>query len=128
MSANMANMNPPNTLGREIRRLRTSAGTTLRGMARSVGVSAPHLSDIEHDRRRPSKELLKKIVSELQPAGATHAGLDRLDTRFESDLQEWAAATPEVRMLLRKVKESGIPVAEVLKLLERRMKKASKAK
>jgi hypothetical protein len=51
--------------------------------------------------------------------GATPAGLDRLDTRFESDLQEWAAATPEVRMLLRKVKESGRPVAEILKELER---------
>ena len=129
MSANVANMNPPaTTLGREIRRLRTSAGTTLRGMARSVGVSAPHLSDIEHDRRRPSKELLRKIVDQLEPAGATHAGLDRLDTRFESDLQEWAAATPEVRMLLRKVKESGIPLSELLQLLERRLKKVEKAK
>jgi transcriptional regulator with XRE-family HTH domain len=115
-------MSPPApTLGREIRRLRTSAGTTLRGLARAVGVSAPHLSDIEHDRRRPSKELLEKIVGELQSAGATHAGLDRLDTRFERDLQEWAAATPEVRLLLRKVKESGLPVGEVIKLLERRL-------
>ena len=120
MFANMANMDPQaTTLGREIRRLRTTAGTTLRGLARSVGVSAPHLSDIERDRRRPSKGLLKKIVGELQAVGATHAGLDRLDTRFESDLQEWAAATPEVRMLLRKVKESGRPVSEVLKSLER---------
>jgi transcriptional regulator with XRE-family HTH domain len=110
-----------NTLGREIRRLRTSSGTTLRGFARSVGVSAPHLSDIEHDRRRPSKELLRKIVGELQSVGATHAGLDRLDTRFESDLQEWAASTPEVRVLLRKVKESGLTVSDVLKLLERKL-------
>jgi len=123
----MANMNPPaTTLGREIRRLRTQAGTTLRGLARAVGVSAPHLSDIEHDRRRPSKELLGKIVAELQPAGATHAGLDRLDTRFESDLQEWAAATPEVRTLLRKVKESGLPVADVIRLLERKLQLAGR--
>lgn len=111
-------MNPPVTLGREIRRLRTSAGTTLRGLARTVGVSAPHLSDIEHDRRRPSKVLLKKIVSELQPAGATFAGLDRLDARFENDLQEWAASTPEVRILLRKVKESGLPITDVIKAIE----------
>lgn len=115
----MANMNPPMTLGREIRRLRTNAGTTLRGLARTIGISAPHLSDIEHDRRRPSKELLKKIVSELQPVGATLAGLDRLDARFENDLQEWADSTPEVRILLRKVKESGLPIADVIKVVER---------
>ena len=117
-----------NTLGREIRRLRTNSGTTLRGLARAVGVSAPHLSDIEHDRRRPSKDLLKKIVAELQPAGATLAGLDRLDTRFESDLQEWAAATPEVRMLLRTVKESGQPIVDVIKVVERMVQRNGKVK
>jgi transcriptional regulator with XRE-family HTH domain len=111
------------TLGSEIRRLRALSSTTLRGFARRVGVSAPHLSDIERDRRRPSKELLKKIVGELRPMGATYATLDRLDTRFETDLQEWAAATPEVRILLRKVKESGRPVSEVLKSLERTLGK-----
>jgi transcriptional regulator with XRE-family HTH domain len=112
------------TLGTEIRRLRTASGTTLRGFARAVGVSAPHLSDIEHDRRRPSKDLLKKIVGELQAVGATHAGLDRLDTRFENDLQEWAAATPGVRLLLRTVKESGLPIADVLKGVERFLQRA----
>ena len=129
MSANVTNMSQTSTtLGREIRRLRTAAGTTLRGFARSVGVSAPHLSDIEHDRRRPSKELLKRIVGELQGVGATHAGLDRLDTRFESDLQEWAAATPEVRVLLRKVKESGLTVSEIIRLLERKLQVGSRTK
>jgi transcriptional regulator with XRE-family HTH domain len=104
------------TLGGELRRLRT--GTTLRSLARSVDVSAPHLSDIERDRRRPSKALLTKLVGQLHSAGATYAGLDRLDARFESDLQEWAAATPEVRRLLRQIKESGRSVSEVLAELE----------
>ncbi len=108
----------PTTLGREIRRLRTLSGTSLRGFAQSIRVSAPHLSDIERDRRRPSKELLKTIARELHQVGATHASLDRLDARFESDLQEWASETPEVRILLRKIKESGRPVSEFLKLLE----------
>jgi len=116
----MAYMNGrPTSLGHEIRRLRSEAGTTLRGLARTVGVSAPHLSDIERDRRRPSKPLLKKLVGELKSVGATYADLDRLDTRLEGDLQEWTAANPEVRMLLRRVKESGRPVGEVLKKLER---------
>ena len=109
----------PVTLGREIRRLRTLSGTSLRRFAQAVGVSAPHLSDIERDRRRPSRELLRTIARELQPVGATHAALDRLDARFESDLQEWAAGTPEVRILLRTIKESGRPMTEVLKLVEK---------
>jgi transcriptional regulator with XRE-family HTH domain len=109
----------PTTLGREIRRLRTLSGTSLRRFAQTVGVSAPHLSDIERDRRRPSRELLKAIARELNDVGASHAGLDRLDARFESDLQEWASETPEVRILLRKIKESGRPVSEFLKLLEK---------
>jgi transcriptional regulator with XRE-family HTH domain len=102
------------TLGTEIRRLRTAGGTTLRKFAQSVGVSAPHLSDIEHNRRRPSKKLLERIAQELQPVGATHEALERLDARFEHDLQEWASQTPEVRLILRAVKESGRPVADVL--------------
>jgi transcriptional regulator with XRE-family HTH domain len=116
------------TLGGEIRRLRTRAGTTLRGMARTVGVSAPHLSDIERDRRRPSKVLLAKLVRQLDSVGATYEGLDRLDARFERDLEEWVAATPEVRALLRKVKESGRPVAEVLKATERLLQRAARPK
>lgn len=116
----MRNMTTPTTtLGSEIRRLRLLSGISLRRFAESVGVSAPHLSDIERDRRRPSRELLKKIARALSSVGATHAGLDRLDARFESDLQEWAAETPEVRILLRTIKESGRPVAEVLKLVEK---------
>ena len=109
----------PATLGSEIRRLRLLDGTTLRRFAQNIGVSAPHLSDIERDRRRPSKELLKKIVGELRSVGATHTGLDRLDARFESDLQEWVAATPEVRVLLRKVKESGQPIPKVLRAFQK---------
>jgi transcriptional regulator with XRE-family HTH domain len=128
MYANVAYMSPKlATLGREIRRLRELSGVTLRRFAQRVGVSAPHLSDVERDRRRPSKGLLKKIVGELRSVGATHAGLDRLDTRFERDLQEWSAATPEVRLLLRKVKESGIPISEVLKELERTLRKLGKS-
>lgn len=125
----MAYMNErPTSLGHEIRRLRSEAGTTLRGLARTVGVSAPHLSDIERDRRRPSKPLLKKLVGELKSVGATYADLDRLDTRLEGDLQEWTAANPEVRMLLRRVKESGRPVGEVLKRLERFLDPGSRRK
>ena len=120
MFANMAYMEPRRvTLGSEIRHLRTMVGTSLRKFALAVGVSAPHLSDIELDRRRPSKDLLKRIARELRPVGGTHRHLERLDARFESDLQEWVMQNPEVRLMLRRVKESGRPVGDVLKKVER---------
>jgi transcriptional regulator with XRE-family HTH domain len=120
MYANIAYMRSERpTLGSEIRRLRMLDGTTLRRFALGVGISAPHLSDIELDRRRPSKDLLKRIARKLRSAGATQESLERLDARFESDLQEWVSENPESRLLLRRVKESGRPVGEVLKKLER---------
>jgi len=124
----MAFMAPPRpTLGGEIRRLRIQTGTSLRAFALAVGVSAPHLSDVELDRRRPSKELLKRIARELKSVGGTHKDLERLDARFESDLQEWVMQNPEVRLMLRRVKESGRPVGDVLKKVER-MLQADKRK
>jgi len=120
MYANMAYMELRRvTLGSEIRHLRTTVGTSLRKFALGVGVSAPHLSDIELDRRRPSKDLLKRIARELRPVGGTHRHLERLDARFEADLQEWVMQNPEVRLMLRRVKESGRPAAEVLRKVER---------
>lgn len=119
MYANVAYMEPRRaTLGSEIRRLRMQGGTSLRAFALTVGVSAPHLSDVELDRRRPSKDLLKRIARELGSIGGTLKDLERLDARFESDLQEWVMQNPEVRLMLRRVKESGRPVGEVLKKVE----------
>lgn len=106
-------------LGEEIRRLRLKAGLTLRGLARQVSVSAAHLSDIEHDRRRPSDALLRKIVRELKGAGATFEALDHLVTGIDSETREWVASTPGVRKLLRRVRESGAPLAEILPVLEK---------
>jgi transcriptional regulator with XRE-family HTH domain len=120
MYANVAYMETRRvTLGSDIRRLRMLSGTSLRKFALGVGVSAPHLSDIELDRRRPSKDLLKRIARELRPVGGTHRDLERLDARFESDLHEWVLLNPEVRLMLRRVKESGQPVGDVLKKVER---------
>ena len=125
LCANIAVMRPkPATLGSEIRRLRTEAGTTLRGFAQRVGVSAPHLSDIEHDRRRPSGDVLRKIALELRSVDATYEDLDKLDTRFDSGTQEWASENPEAKMMLRMARESGQPMADVLKELERILKQS----
>jgi transcriptional regulator with XRE-family HTH domain len=109
----------PSDLGREIRRLRKEAGITLRGLAVTLEVSAAHLSDIEHNRRRPSDDLLRKIARALRKAGATYASLEHLATGLDADTREWAVSTPGVRKLLRMLKQSGLRPLEILPALEK---------
>jgi transcriptional regulator with XRE-family HTH domain len=68
------------TLGSEIKRLRTEAKITLRKFADTIGISPAHQSDIEHDRRRPSQDVLKRIAKALRSVGATYETLDLLST------------------------------------------------
>jgi transcriptional regulator with XRE-family HTH domain len=111
------------TLGEEIRRRRLEAGITLRKFALKVGISAAHLSDVEHDRRRPSEEVLKRIAAELKRGGVTYEALDMLMPRLEPEMQEWVAETPEVRQMLRAVRESGRDPREVLRDIQRMLKR-----
>ena len=109
---------PAETLGQEILRLRTLAGITLRAFAEKIGVSAAYVSDIEHDRRRPSEEVLRRIAKELRHVGATFEGLDQLNTRLDRDIQKWVATTPAVRQMLRQVKQSGRDPKDILRQLQ----------
>jgi transcriptional regulator with XRE-family HTH domain len=106
-------------LGQEIRRLRLEAGITLRRLAAKLEVSAAHLSDIEHNRRRPSEKLLRLISRELSAVGATFDALEVLLTGIDPDTRDWVASTPGVRKLLRAVKESGQHPHDVLRALEK---------
>jgi transcriptional regulator with XRE-family HTH domain len=106
-------------LGQEIRRLRLEAGITLRALATRLEISAAHLSDVEHNRRRPSEKLLRKIAHELRTVGATFESLERLVTGIDPKTREWAASTPGARALLRAVLESGQDPREILQSLER---------
>ncbi|OGS41115.1 MAG: hypothetical protein A2506_11880 [Elusimicrobia bacterium RIFOXYD12_FULL_66_9] len=109
----------PSDLGMEIRRLRKEAGLTLRGLAETLEVSAAHLSDIEHNRRRPSDDLLRRIARALRKAGATLEALEHLATGLDPETREWAASTPGVRKLLRALKQSGRHPLEILPAIEK---------
>ena len=109
---------PATTLGQEILRLRMLAGITLRGFAERIGVSAAYVSDIEHDRRRPSDDVLRRVVKELKHVGATFEGLDKLNSRIDPDLQKWIANTPTVRQMLREVKKSGQDPLDIIRRLQ----------
>lgn len=106
-------------LGQEVRRRRLETGITLRGLALKLGISAAHLSDIEHNRRRPSETLLQKIAGELRGVGTTFASLELLVTGLDRETREWAAATPGARAVLRRVLESGRSPDEIVRALDK---------
>jgi transcriptional regulator with XRE-family HTH domain len=109
----------PSHLGEEIRRLRLRAGFTLRGLAADLGVSAAHLSDIEHNRRRPSEKLLRKIADKLRKVGATYDSLEQLISGIDTKTREWAASTPGARTLLRRLLEADRDPQEIHRALEK---------
>lgn len=118
LTANIAYMNGPH-LGEEIRRLRLQAGFTLRGLAADLQVSAAHLSDIEHNRRRPSETLLRKIALKLRKVGATYESLEQLISGIDTKTREWAATTPGARSLLRRLLETDRNPQEIHRALEK---------
>ena len=103
------------SLGATIRKLRLRAGLTLREMARRVGVSAPHQSDIEHGRRMPSDVVLQKIADELAEVGGSYEVLRLLKPQLEEDLDRWVTSDRHVRQLLREWKDSGVSGRRLLK-------------
>ncbi len=111
-------MAPPH-LGQEIRRLRLQAGFTLRGLAADLEVSAAHLSDIEHNRRRPSESLLRRIAGKLRKVGANYESLEQLLSGIDAETREWAAATPGARALLRLLQQADRDPQEIYRALEK---------
>lgn len=102
------------SLGSTIRELRLKAEITLRELARRVDISPAHLSDVEHDRRSPSDELLGRIADKLSDVGAEYEKLRLLKPLIEEDLERWYVENHEVRVLLREAKDSGLSARELL--------------
>jgi transcriptional regulator with XRE-family HTH domain len=112
------------SLGQAIRRLRTQGDYTLRGFAQLVEISAAYLSDIEHDRRVPTEDVLRRISKLLnRRVSVTYEELQSLSARFETDLQNMVQQTPEVGQLLREVKQTGRPARDVIRELQEHLRK-----
>jgi transcriptional regulator with XRE-family HTH domain len=127
MIANIAYMKPTH-LGEEIRRLRLRAGCSLRGLATDLEVSAAHLSDIEHNRRRPSEKLLRRIADKLRKVGATYDSLEQLTSGIDTKTREWAGSTPGARALLRRLLEANRDPQEIHRALEKLIRPGRKDK
>lgn len=106
------------TIGDAVRFLREKRGLTLRALAKAVGVSAPFLSDLEHNRRRTDQ--IDKFARVLR---VDEAVLRRFDSRVEPELKEWLESNPEVVELLRDVRASGRSAVELRSALRSRKKK-----
>lgn len=53
-------------LGPYLKKLRLARGLSIRGLGEKVGVSAPHIGDIEKGHRQPSEPLLALIAEALE--------------------------------------------------------------
>ena len=112
------------SLGQAIRRLRLAADYRLREFAILIELSAAYLSDIEHDRRIPTEDVLGSIARVLgKRVKVTYEELRSLSTRLESDLQRMVQQNPEVGQLLREVRKTGRPARDVIRELQEHLRK-----
>jgi transcriptional regulator with XRE-family HTH domain len=95
------------TLGEAIRTLREARKLTLRALALKVGVSAPFLSDLEHDRRKTDQ--LDGFADAL---GVPVEELRKLDVRITPEFKDWLLEQPALVAFLKDIQKSGetVPV------------------
>ncbi len=91
---------------------------SLRALANKVGVSAPFLSDLEHNRRATDR--IADIASAL---GVAVEEFQRVDGRLTADLKDWIAANPGMVAFLKEVRASNRSPAELRRTLLRRRKR-----
>lgn len=84
-------------LGKTIRYVRKAKGLTQRAAAASLGVSDVHLCNLEHDKARPSPELLATILRTWDVdvyilAWCLHGDVKRLPEGVRAPMEELGAA------------------------------------
>lgn len=94
------------TLGEQLRAARAAKRMTLRALAQAMGVSAPFLSDVEHDRRPLSPERLKQAADVLE----IDVALLEAASGYTRDLGEWIAKNVDLVKLLREMRSRDEPV------------------
>jgi transcriptional regulator with XRE-family HTH domain len=91
------------TLGELVRWAREQRGLSCRALAEKIGVSAPFLSDLEHDRRSTSR--LEALAEAL---GLPLAELQLRDGRMP-DVTAFLKTRPELVKLIRQIKAGRLP-------------------
>jgi hypothetical protein len=63
----------------------------------------------------PSDRVKSLIAEKLEIAMEE---LEQLDGRLDSDIKRWAETTPEVQVLLRKIKDRHVDMTDVLRAVD----------
>ena len=106
------------TLGEAIRWAREQRQMSLRGLAEEVGVSAPFLSDLEHNRR--STDRLDDFARALEiPVDE----LRRFDARLTPELKDWISANPGMVALLKEWRANNQSPDDIRMALNRTRKR-----
>ena len=112
------------SLGKTIRRLRLEAGYGLREFAGLVEISAAYQSDIEHDRRVPTDDVLRKMADMLGlRVNTTFEALRSVSPRLDADVRDLLQKSPEANQLLREVRQTGRPIGDVIRQLQEHLRK-----
>ena len=106
------------TLGERIRELREEKDLSLRELAKTIGVSAAFMSDVELGRRHPSDKHMLAIAQALE---TSLEDLQEFDTR--PPLREFRKATlsnPEYGFAFRQMMDRQISSKELLAFIKER--------
>lgn len=108
-------MSTPTSLGDEIRAARVDKELGLRELARLIDKAPSYVSDIEHNRRVPSEEVLTELCRHLD------LDLDRalsLAGRLGDDADLYLRREPAAGMLLRRAQAGGLGESDLQKLIK----------
>ncbi len=94
------------TLGETIRSARESKRITLRELARRMGVSAPYISDVEHDRRSLSPERKRDAARIL----GVDVVLLEASEGYTRELAHWIQGNPDLVAMLRESRSTSRPL------------------
>jgi len=98
------------TLGEAIRSLREQQGLTLRALATKTKLSAPYLSDLEHNRRGAKPGTLDRIADAL---GIDVNVFEPVQNTLTSELKDWLNNSPEMVALLKEIRAKDRSPAEL---------------
>jgi transcriptional regulator with XRE-family HTH domain len=111
----MQQWRPDETFGDRVRTARARKRLTLREAADRIGRSASFLSDIEHDRRLPSEDVLRHLAELLElDADDLMASSGRLPT----DVADYLRTTPDAARLFRTLSSRGVDSVGVKQLID----------
>ncbi len=114
------------TLGDQIRELREAKDLSLREFAKTLGLSAAFVSDVELGRRYPSEKVLVKMAQILE---TPFEDLRKFDTRVPvEEIKRLANDNPAFGLAFRSVVGKNVTPEDLMQLAKSKGKRARRDK